>query len=64
MNWFQKVIKSIEFQREYYALPTIDKLSDYDKGVHAGRSEGLGISLALLGFGIEKQVKKIRANKE
>lgn len=30
--------------RKYYGMPVIDALSDFDKGVHQGRAEGLAMA--------------------
>jgi len=62
-NWFQDVLSKIQFQRDYYKMPTIDSVSDYDKGVHIGRSEGLSMALVLLEYAIDGQVKEIRKEK-
>lgn len=35
---------AINMQIEYYRLPVIEKLSDFEKGVHKGRMEGLVIA--------------------
>lgn len=43
-----RAIKLIHIQKNYYLQPVLEKLSEYDKGIHQGRAEGLLIALDYL----------------
>ena len=58
MESFEDVIKKIVMERDYYNLPVLDKLSEYDKGVHKGRAEGLQIALNYIGSFAKSMIEK------
>jgi len=62
-NPIQEAMTKIAHQANYYSIPVLDKLSDYDKGNHKGRKEGLLIAFYLMNDAITRIIKNWKEEK-
>jgi len=59
-NPLKEAFDKIDMQIRYYKEPTIGAVSDFDKGVHRGRFDGLHIAAGIMKTGILELLQQVR----
>jgi len=54
VNHLKNAFDKLDMQIRYYQKPPIEKLSEFHKGVHEGRAEGLLMASGILKTGVIK----------